>query len=87
MRIAAEALEEAAHLLVQHGVVGDAVVEIVLLRLGRQFAVEQQVADLEEVAVLGQLLDRIAAIEQHAFVAVDVGDLDSQLAVEVKPGS
>ena len=75
MRVAAEALEEAAHLLVHHRVARDAVVEIRLLRGGRQFAVEQQVAGLEEVAVLGQLLDRIAAIEQDAFVAVDIGDL------------
>ena len=76
------------HLLVHHRVVGDAVVELGLLRRGRQLAVEQQVADLEEVAVLGQLLDRVAAIEQHALVAVDVGDLATRrLAVEVKPGS
>ena len=54
---------------------GDAIVEIVLLRLRRQLAVEQQVAGLEEVAVLGELLDRIAAIEQDALVAVDIGDL------------
>ena len=73
--VAAEALEEAAHLLVDHGVMGDAVVEVGLLRGGRQFAVEQQVAGLEEVAVLGEVLDRIAAIEQDALVAVDVGDL------------
>ena len=75
MRVAAEALEEPAHLLVHHGVAGDAVVEIGLLGRGRQFAVEQQVAGLEEVAVLGELLDRIAAIEQDALVAVDIGDL------------
>ena len=75
MRVAPEALEEAAHLLVHHGVAGDAIVEVGLLRGGRQLAVEQQVAGLEEVAVLGQLLDRIAAIEQDAFVAVDIGDL------------
>ena len=75
MRVAAEAGEEAAHLLVHHGVAGDAMVEIVLLRRGRQFAVEQQVADLQEVAVLGQLVDRIAAVQQDALVAVDVGDL------------
>ena len=87
MRVAAEAAEEARHLLVHHRVVRDAVVEIVLLRRGRQLAVEQQVADLEEVAVLGQLLDRIAAIEQDALVAVDVGDLGLAGAVEVKPGS
>src|SRR5262249_2630040 len=36
---------------------------------------EQQVAGLEEVAVFGELLDRIAAIEQNAFVTVDIGDL------------
>ena len=75
MRVAAEAGEEAAHLLVHHRVVGHAVIEIGLLRRRRQLAVEQQVADLEEVAVLGELLDRIAAMEQDAFVAVDEGDL------------
>ena len=38
--------------------------------------------------MLGELLDRVAAIEQHALVAVDVGDLRIRvLAVEVKPGS
>ena len=75
MRVAPEALEEPAHLLVHHGVARDAIVEVRLLGGGRQFAVEQQIAGLEEVAVLGQLLDRIAAIEQDAFVAVDIGDL------------
>src|SRR6185436_11136709 len=34
----------------------------------------QQVADLEEIAVLRQLLDRVAAVEQDPLVAVDVGD-------------
>ena len=43
-------------------------------RVGRQLAVEQQIADREEVGVLGKLVDRIAAIEQLALVAVDVGD-------------
>ena len=75
MGVAAEALEEAAHLLVDHGVVGHAIDEVGLLRGGRQLAVEQQVAGFEEVAVLGQIVDRIAAIEQDAFVAVDIGDL------------
>ena len=75
MRVAAEALEEAAHLLVHHGVMHDAIDEIGLLRRGRQLAVEQEIAGLEEVAVLGEIGDRIAAIEQHALVAVDIGDL------------
>ena len=74
MGVAAEAGEEARHLLVHHGVARDAVVEIVLLGLGRQFAIEQQVADFEEIAVLGELVDRIAAMKQDALVAVDEGD-------------
>ena len=75
MRVAAEAGEEPRHLLVHHGVARDGVAEVLEPALGRQLAVEQQVADLDEVGILGQLLDRIAAIEQHALVAVDVGDL------------
>ena len=75
MRVAAEALEEAGHLLVHHGVVGHAMVEILLLRRGRQLPVQQEVAGLEEVAVLRELLDRVAAVFEDAGVAVDVGDL------------
>jgi hypothetical protein len=37
--------------------------------------------------LLGELADRIAAVEQDALVAVDIGERASQLAVEVKPGS
>ena len=75
MRVAPEALEEPAHLLVHHRVVGHPIVEIRLLRGGRQFAIEQQVAGFQKIAMLGDLLDRIAAIKQDAFVAVDIGDL------------
>jgi hypothetical protein len=39
-----------------------------------QFAVLQQIGDFEEVAVLGQLLDGVAAIQQLALVTVDEGD-------------
>ena len=75
MGVAAEALEEPGHLLVHHGVMDHALVEILLLRLGRQFAVEQEVAGLEKVAVFRQLLDRVTAVFQNAGVAVDVSDL------------
>ena len=75
MRVAPETLEKPGHLLVHHRVAGDGVVEVGLLLRRRQFAVEQQVAGLQEVAVLGELIDRIAAVEQDAQVAIDVGDL------------
>ena len=39
-----------------------------------QFAVEQEVGHLQEGRVLGQLLDRIAAVTEDAGVAVEIGD-------------
>ncbi len=74
MRVAAETLKEARHLLMHHRVARDSIIEIVPLRGGRQFAEEQEIAGLDEIAVFGELFDRIAAIEQDAFVAVDIGD-------------
>ena len=72
--VTTEAAEEADHLLVQHGVVRDDIVEVGLL-LGRgQLALQQQVADIEVVAVLGQILDGIAAIQQLTLVTVNEGD-------------
>ena len=52
----------------------DLVLELAELGLGRQVAIDQQVGDFEETRVLGQLLNRIAAIQQHALVAVDERD-------------
>src|SRR4029077_10894639 len=75
MSVAPESLEKPRHLLVNHGVVDHAVIEILFLRGGRQLPVEQQVTGLKKVAVLGELLDGIAAIFQDARVAVDIGNL------------
>ena len=86
MGVAPEALEEPAHLLVNHGVMDHAVDEIGLLRGGRQLAVEQEIAGFEEVAVLGEIGDRITAVEQHAGVAVDEGDLGFAAARRGKAG-
>jgi hypothetical protein len=70
-----EPREQVAELLVDHGVMGDGVLELGVLLGARQFAVQQQVGDFEERALLGELVDGIAAVEQDALVAVDVGDL------------
>ena len=72
--IAAEPAHEELHLLVDHRVARDEIDEVLLLPNVRQLAVEQQVARLEIVAANGELLDRIAAVEELALVAVDVGD-------------
>src|ERR1700732_4263730 len=75
MGVAAQAAQEPGHLLVNHRVPGGSVVEVLLLDGGRQLTIEQEIAGLEEIAMLGDLLDRIAAIEQHTFFAIGIGDL------------
>ena len=69
------------------GVVGDVVGPLVQLRLGREFAVEDQVGDFEIRALLRQFLDRIAAIAQDSLVAVDEVMRLRQDAVFMNAGS
>ena len=47
---------------------------VLQLLFGRQLPEDDQIRGLEIVAVFGELLDRVAAIPEDAFVAVDVGD-------------
>jgi len=75
MCIAAEALIEAAQLFMHHRVAGDGVVEIFKFIRCRQFPAQQKMGNFHEAAVLGELFDRIAAVQQHAFAAVDEGQL------------
>ena len=74
MGVAAEAPEQELHLLVEHGVVGDVVDELEPLGAVRQLAEQDQIGGLQEVALLRQLLDAVAAVEEDAGVTVDVGD-------------
>jgi hypothetical protein len=74
MRVVAEPLDELLEVLVQHRVVVDVARPGIELRLGRELAEEKQVRGFEKVAVLRQLFDRIAAVEQDALVAVDERD-------------
>ena len=74
VRVAPKALIELGHLLMHHSVRLDDRNEIAFLFSVRQLAVFQQISHIKEVAVFGQLLDRIAAIEQHALLAIDEGD-------------
>ena len=72
--VAPETAEEVGHLLVQHRVPGHPALEILELGGRRKLPVKQQVADLEIVGLLGELVDRVAAVEQLTLVAVDIGD-------------
>ena len=60
VRVAAEPAIEIIDLLVHHRVVDDGVDEGITLRVVRQLAVEQEVRNLEEIALLGELVDGIA---------------------------
>jgi hypothetical protein len=75
VRVAAEAGEEPVDLLMQHRVQRDVALELLLLCGIRQLALEQEVADFHEIGILGEVLNRVAAMHQHAFVAVDIGEL------------
>src|SRR5215471_6668699 len=86
MSVAAEALEKATHLLVNHRVTGHAVVEVGFLRRRGQFAIKKQITGLEKVAVLRQLLDGIAPVKQDAFVTIDIGDLGLAARRRGEPG-
>ena len=72
--VTAEASQEKLHLLVHHGVAKDARVEFAALLPVGKFSIEQQVAGVEVIAMSSQLLDGVAAVQQFALVAVDVGD-------------
>ena len=74
MRVAAEATEEVVHLLVDHRVTRHQRLELLELRRRGQLAVEQQVAHLEVMRLLGELVDRVAPMQQHARFAIDIGD-------------
>ena len=75
MSVTAETLVELDHLLMDRHVPSDGKLETLFLSDVRQFAVFQQMGHLEKVALFGELLDRVTAIEELALVTVEEGDL------------
>ena len=74
MSVTTEAAQEKLHLLVDHGVVGHALGKISLACGIRQVAIKQQVTGFHEVAIGRQLFNRVTAIQQLTFVAINIGD-------------
>ena len=75
MGVVAEALDELLQVLVHQGVHLDVALPHAEVRGRGQLALDDQVGGLEEAALLGQLLDRVAAVAEDAALAVDVADL------------
>ena len=73
--VVAEALHEALDVLVHEGVDRDLADPLLELLAGGQLAVDEQVGDLEVGRLLGELLDRVAAVLEDAGLAVEEGDL------------
>jgi hypothetical protein len=73
--ITAKAAQEKLHLLVDHGVVGHEMGKVGFLGGVGQLPFEQQIAGFQKITLGGQLLNRIAAVQELAFVAVDIGDV------------
>ena len=74
MGVIREAVEEAAHLLVDQRVVRDVGDPRVQLLARWEVAVDQEVRHLEEAAPFRELLDGIAAVAEDASLAVKEGD-------------
>ena len=62
------------HLFIDHRVIGHQFGKSDFLARIGQFAMEQQVASFQKVAIGRQLLNGVATVEQLALVAVDVSD-------------
>ena len=74
MRIATEPAEEVVHLFVDHCVVRHETFKFLQLIRGWKIAVKQRKTHFEIVGFFGQLVDRIATVQQFALVAVDKGN-------------
>ena len=72
---------------VDHGVISDGVDELVVFSLIGQFAVQQQIASLQETRFFCQLFDWIAAVEKYACSPIYISDFGLTGGCETKPGS
>ena len=73
VRIAPKPTEENRKLFIDHGVAGDRRVEIGFLGGIRQFALQQQIRNLQKIGLFRQFLNRVAAMQKHALVAINIG--------------
>jgi hypothetical protein len=56
------------------GILREQLGELLALRQRGQLAIDDQVGRLDEIGILGELFDRVAAVAKNACLAVDEGD-------------
>ena len=69
-----------------HRVVRDGLAEHFILRFGRQFPIQQQVAGFQERCLLSQIVNGITAMQQNAGIAVDIRNLRGAVCRRGKAG-
>ena len=73
MGVTTEAIIECLQLVMHHGVERDSPFEIDKFLLAGKLSIEQQIGDFHEAGLFGELLDRIAAMEQDTLAAINIG--------------
>ena len=74
VRVVAELVHEVGDVLVDVGVKGHVVDEVVELRPGRKLPLQNEMGDLQKGASLGEFLDRIPPVLEDPLRPIDVGD-------------
>lgn len=74
MCVISETLHHLADVLVDDGVGHDSVAELFVLVLAWELSVDEEVGNLEEIAVFGELLNWVSSVPEDSFVSVDEGN-------------
>jgi len=75
VRVVMEPVEEAQQRLVDHRVISDVAGELLQLLAAGKLSEKHEIRYFHERALLGELLHRIASVQKHSGIAVDVRDL------------
>ena len=75
MRIVSESLEEAQHAFVEHRMHTNRIIEIGELCRRWQFAVQQEVRNLDKTGMRRELFYRVAPVHQDTFFTINEGDI------------
>jgi hypothetical protein len=86
VRVVLEPVEEPDEVLVDHAVAPRVALKHDALRARGQRPAQQQVPAIHHVAVLRELLDGVAAVQQTPVLAVDVRDRGRARSRGVEPG-
>ncbi len=74
MGVVMESIDELLDVLVDECVVRDLLLPLRRLLRGWQLSMDEQVRGFQVGAVFGELLDRVAAVQQDPAIAVDIRD-------------